>query len=132
MAIIKMKPTTPEGRYMLLVDNAELALVTALAKLDVIIKNMDAGPMKEAGLADYNELDRELTYMKDKDSAWIQGEGTVRAPTASEVSQTQQISQQLGKVSASNGNLKKLVVLADSVVQVVNGIFGQPPAPAGK
>lgn len=130
MVTIKLKPQSPEGKYMQLVDNAEFALMTALTKLDVIIQQMDAGPKKESALAEYNELDRELTYMKDQDSAWIQGKGSVRAPTAAEVTQSQNIAEQLGKVSASSGNLKKLLTLAASVVTVANGIFGKPSTPA--
>ncbi|MFL6659802.1 MAG: hypothetical protein ACJ8GW_17100 [Massilia sp.] len=132
MVIIKNNPTSDEGKYMLLVDNAEFALETAIAKLDVIIRLMDAGPEKEATMARYNGLDRELTYMKDKDSAWIHGDGEVRAPTAKEVSQTQSIAEELEKVTASSSNLNKLLKLAASVVKVSNGIFGSPPAPANK
>lgn len=130
MATIKNKPDSAAGKYMLLVDNAEFALMTALAKLDVIIGQMDPGPKKEAAIAQYNALDRELTYMKDKDSAWIQGNGSVRAPTAKEVEQTQAIADKLGKVIASNANLNKLLALAGDIVNVANAIFGAPPAAA--
>jgi hypothetical protein len=131
MATITNNPNTAAGRYMLLVDSSEFALMTALAKLDVIIRLMDPGPDKEQAIAQYNTLDRELTYMKDKDSAWIQGNGSVRAPSAAEVVQTQDIADKLEKVTVTEQGYARILTLAGDIVNVVNGIFGAPPAPAG-
>jgi hypothetical protein len=129
MATFTLDPDNEEGRYMLFVDNAEYALMTAIAKLDVKIRMMDAGPGKDAAIAKYYELDRELTHMKDMDSAWIHGDTQgIRAPTDAEVKQTQAIADKLEKITATTQGYVNLITLAGDLVKVANNIFGAPAA----
>jgi hypothetical protein len=124
MATIQNDLNSVVGKYMQVVDNAEIALTTAISKLDVIIGQMDPGPDKESAMAEYAILSRKLTYIKDKDSAWIQGKGVVRAPTDAEVKQTKTIAEKLKSVTASESYFGKILDFAGDVIKVVNDIFG--------
>jgi hypothetical protein len=128
MASFKNDGTTPQGRYMIFLDNAEIALKLAISRGNVEIEMMPPSAQKEAMVKKVSAFARELVFLEAQDTAFINGKPIIQAPTDAQVAETKKLADDLAKVIQDNEGFTNVVTIATKVVKLADKVFGNDPA----